>query len=247
MTNANLKSKAVISIDKGVRRPFQEDSAFAIVSAPEVVPAQALIIIADGMGGHERGDVASQLVVDTIWLELADLFEPPKSENVIGGSSSPDQKTWRSYFAQRLHRAIEKTNVVLYELIQERQGRNERFQATSSLVCALIQDDMVVIANVEDCRAYHLHKQQLRLITNNRPIVHDGHLMYGGLRGAPLGWASDVKLNKWTDDQELSHESDMNPFFDVQLNVWEVSLQAGDRLLLCSDGLYWMVDDDEIL
>ena len=172
-----------------------------------------LYIVADGVGGAEAGDVASQLATEQT---ITHYVEDSDAENS----------------AERLLYAIETANDDLRQLAIERgQGG---YMATT--MCAvLIQNDTAILANVGDSRGYVLHDGELRQVTRDHSLV-----------------AQLVAEGAITPEEAITHPrrnvilSSLGPSRDPQIDLFNVDIVDGDRLILCSDGLNRHVSDNEI-
>src|SRR5579862_3467772 len=182
---------------------------------------RGLFVVADGMGGEAAGEVASQMAIDTILDELKNgSGEPP-----------PDPSGFRSK-TSRLGAAVRRSNQSIYDAARkdERQAR-----MGTTVVGAWIAEDIVSLAHVGDSRAYLWQRGHLEPLTSDHSLVE-----------------MQVKAGVLTRENSLQHQ-DQNvllralgrePDVDVELN--EVPVQAGDYLLLCSDGLTRMVPELEM-
>lgn len=195
-SDANFGSRT----DIGCVRKHNEDSL--IVSPP-------LFVVADGMGGHAAGEVASEIAVNTI------------------AAHAPDHADGAALSA-----AVERAN---HEIIQAaREGRGKEGMGTT-VTAAILEGERLVIAQVGDSRAYLLHQGKLQQLTRDHSLVADM-----------------IEAGKLTEEEARVHPnrsmitralgSDPN----TQADLYEINVEAGDRLLLCSDGLSGMVLDAEI-
>ncbi|HWU81889.1 MAG TPA: protein phosphatase 2C domain-containing protein [Methylophilaceae bacterium] len=175
-----------------------------------------LIVLADGMGGHRHGEVAAQLAVKT----LTDAFQEeaqPKLKNPGG---------FLRHAIQYVHDAIGAVTVAQDMLEAPR----------TTIVAAILQDDHLYCAHVGDSRLYHFRQGQLKFKTEDHSLVQ---VLYN--RG---------QLDK---DDMLTHPQrhkiynclggDKQP--QIALTQTD-DLFEGDTLLLCSDGLWSVLDDTEI-
>lgn len=199
--------------DTGRVRQHNEDAVL-------VRPAKRLFAVADGMGGHVAGEVASALAVATLDEALDDGAAPTESADALAG---------------RLVRAVQRAN----ERILER-GRREpatRGMGTTLTVVAFpaSEEGACALAHVGDSRAYRYRAQRLELLTRDHTWVQDevdaGRLHPDEARGHPY---SNV----------LSRVLGLPDLEGVEAG--EVDLHAGDLLLLCSDGLTAMLDEAAI-
>jgi len=181
-----------------------------VTQLPEVEPGSGpgfLLAVADGMGGLERGEVASHLAIDL----LNDLFARDRPEDV----------------AQALKQAYRRANDAIYrQAVDSGQGAG----MGTTLVAAVIQGKYATIANVGDSRAYLIRADQLTQVTQDHSVVADqvakGHLREEDARSSPQRNLLTQALG--------THQS-----LDRRMpSVYELTLLPEDRLLLCSDGFF---------
>lgn len=186
--------------DVGCVREHNEDSL--VVKPP-------LYVVADGMGGHEAGEVASEIAVQVI----AD-----KSP------STPD--------GQALSAAVVAANREILDAARDGRGREGM---GTTVTAALLEGERLVIAQVGDSRAYLLHQGKLQQLTRDHSLVADmveaGHLTAEEARIHP----SRSVITRALGSVE-----------GTQPDLYELNVETGDRLLLCSDGLTSMVRDPQI-
>ena len=136
--------------DVGQQRDHNEDSVLATALTDET----AILAVADGMGGHSAGDVASQLAIDTLREDLID-----------GDDSLPPRSEWQD----RLATAIGRANQVIYD---EAASDRSKSGMGTTVVVALVQGTDVVIANVGDSRGYVLD-DGLTQVTVDQSLVQE--------------------------------------------------------------------------
>jgi len=197
--------------DKGKVRKTNEDSWGAF-------PEASLFMVADGMGGHKAGDVASRLAVDTIYELL--------SKRPAPGDFQFEQTS------HYLNDSIQKANQKIFERgkrIPEESGMG------TTVVVIWLGQSTAFIAHVGDSRAYLLRKQNLRLITSDHTLVHD-YLTKGLLQPHEA------------EHHPLRHvlSRAVGPQEQVEADIVNLPIQSGDLLLLCTDGLSNMVSKDKI-
>jgi protein phosphatase len=219
----------------GLRRPNNEDH-YAVVKrsrAREILltnvdaagltfpPDEAhAVIVADGMGGEGFGELASELVLRIGW-ELA--------------CSAP---YWVMKFKPGLMEKIRERVAFYGRRIQEEL--REYADADPSLAgmgttwtCAYVMASDVIIAHVGDSRAYLFHSGSLRQLTRDHTIAQT--LQEAGVPPEETTAYKHLLVNSFGAHPE-----------EVAIDVDHTSLEGGDRLLVCSDGLTDMVADDEI-
>jgi protein phosphatase len=180
----------------------------------------ALIVVADGMGGHQAGDRASGLVVRAMGGVLTPLLSA-----ALGGEAPPT----RAVLAETLDRGLLESNRLV---LQTAKDKTDCKGMGSTAVALLIWDGHAFISLVGDCRVYHQRGGQLTQVTRDQTLVAR-MVELGQLR--PEEAATHPRRNEVT--QAVGKHSRINPVRS------EVALQRGDWLVACCDGLYAHVDD----
>ncbi|MGQ9893281.1 MAG: protein phosphatase 2C domain-containing protein, partial [Roseiflexus sp.] len=219
---------------RGRVRTLNEDSVGSFRSVPGLLAASDnaealrrkgyLYVVADGMGGHDCGDLASATAVQNI---CASYYADPDDDPVAS-----------------LERAVAQANKAIYDTSKARrtgtgspQGQTRPMGTT--VTCAVILQDRLVLAHVGDSRAYRLRGNTLSCLTTDHDWISEQMRLHGisreeaerratarGARGALL--------------RALGVQAEVQP--DILTFDW----QANDVLLLCSDGLHGLVSDDII-
>lgn len=201
----------------GVTRTHNEDYF-------EIDARRQLYLVADGMGGHSHGEVASRTAVQAVREFLEDRV--PAVDGA--GSAGAESDGHRTLLRTAIHNAHEK---VLCAIRQD--GALSGMGTT--LVALLAHGDSAAIAHVGDSRAYRLRDGRIELLTEDHTWVHEqvmaGFLSEEQARVHPL---------KNVVTRALGSDG------DVKVDVQQLRIAAGDRYLLCSDGLTTMLRDDEI-
>jgi PPM family protein phosphatase len=212
--------------DRGLKRRNNEDNillfdlyrqtrhAAGVDVALDVAPPGALLAVADGMGGHQAGQVASALCVENLPKAFQAAYER--------------QNTGVNGVVPAFKEAVEATNQLIFEAAssnphQEGMG--------TTLTAALLNGKRVSIAQVGDSRAYLLSARGLQQLTEDQTV--------GNLLADQLGGEADSRLLDLL-VQALGAQA------GVDVALTEGTLEPGDCLLLCSDGLYKVVPDVEI-
>lgn len=179
-------------------------------------PQLALLIVADGMGGAKGGAHASQEAVTVIREHLIDREFPTASE-----------------VPQRLLEAITAANTSIY---QKGLSSPELEGMGCTVVVALVVDDVYWIASVGDSRAYLMRGSDSRQLTDDHTWVN-----------------ARVREGLLTPEQAASHslrhvlDRALGADKAIEVDVWpDDVLEEGDIILLCSDGLYSVLDDERI-
>ncbi|CAH2030844.1 Protein serine/threonine phosphatase PrpC, regulation of stationary phase [Trichlorobacter ammonificans] len=188
-------------------------------------PSLGLFAVADGMGGHQGGEIASRICLDTLrdYLQRASQGQAP----LVG-----EQDAAYSARANLLASAVRFANRAVFEAAFARP----EWRGMGTTVVAMLQDqERAVFAHVGDSRAYLLRAGSFRQITQDHSWVEE-QVRAGLMNRDEALFAKGRNVLTRAIGQEETVQVDMN----------ELELQAGDRLLLCSDGLYGMVADEEI-
>lgn len=205
--------------DRGLVRRHNEDS---YVASDDL----GLFVVADGMGGHVGGEVASRTVADGV-LEF------------IRATATDPDKTWPfgvdpelSQPANRLQVAIRCANQKLADLVSVDAALGG---TGATISAALFAEDRLVVSNLGDCRAYLVRNGQLFQITRDHSYV-----------------AEQVALGL-LDNEEARHHPlrhmvtrAVSGEAGIFVDTWELKVEAGDRVLLCSDGIHGLLPDAEL-
>ncbi|HEX3643783.1 MAG TPA: protein phosphatase 2C domain-containing protein, partial [Ktedonobacteraceae bacterium] len=209
--------------DAGIKRKYKpnEDSLFAaqglIDEAPTTHP-YGLFVIADGMGGHANGQDASRLAIQTI----IEYILPKLSKNAPLSNEE---------YAQLLVEGIQSANQAVHQRNIEQRG-----DMGTTVTGALVVDNVAYVVNVGDSRTYlYRDSDGLKKITNDHSVV------------ASLVEAGIIKPDDIYTHPKRSHiYRSLGEKPNVEVDHFTVELQEGDKLLLCSDGLWDMVRDPKI-
>jgi PPM family protein phosphatase len=205
--------RTVVRSHVGKVRQVNEDQAWS----GQLEGGLTVAIVADGMGGHRAGDVASGLAIGS----LVESLQAWKSE--LGGPESE----------MELLQVIAKANETVYETAL----LNEKYHNMgTTVVLALVDGTHSLIAHIGDSRAYRLRGGELVQLTEDHTLVHE--LTKSGQLSAEEA-AHHPRRNVLTRALGTDREAQA----DVRLYDW----QAGDRLLLCSDGLSGLVEPKQLL
>jgi len=207
--------------DVGREREHNEDS-FGLL------PQFNLFIVADGMGGHRAGDVASQMAVKAV----EDFFTATEKEDI----------TWPFQFDPNLpfsvNRFVTAIQVANNRIYKESAASDEHQGMGTTIVGLLSVEDHGAchIAHVGDSRCYRARNGSLELLTMDHSLVNDY------LRAAPdLSADQLAELPRNVITRALGMQD------SVLVDVQTVIPEAGDLFILCSDGLNGMISDDQIL
>ncbi|WP_425145309.1 PP2C family protein-serine/threonine phosphatase [Deinococcus sp.] len=199
-----LPSAMLTDVGLSRQRSINQDAALVLD-----LPSGGLYAVADGMGGHAAGELASNLALDQL------------SSNFLGGKGSSPE---------RLAEAVQAANLaVLRSAVGEYVGMG------TTLITLLVERSVALIAHVGDSRAYLLRGGDLHRLTEDHSWV-----------------AEQVRLGHLTESEARTHQwrsvvsNALGGEERVRLELYGFTLQAGDRLLLCSDGLSGVVDEADL-
>jgi protein phosphatase len=190
-------------------------------------PTLGLYVVADGMGGHAAGEVASRLAVKTIHEWMKKYLNG--ADAAIAGPPPVPAPTEAKF----LIRSIQAANQVIFDAAKQ---FGEYAGMGTTVVAALIYRDNVVLANVGDSRIYLINDGRIAQVSRDHSFVQ--HQVDCGLLSAVEAHQSQYR-------HMITRALGLHDTVDVDLS--ERRAQAGDTLLLCSDGLSDLLDDDEIL
>ncbi len=205
--------------DVGRKRKGNEDS---LVANPE----QRLFVVADGMGGHAAGEIASKVAVDSI-------------NEFVCLTGGDEEITWPfglddtiSYDGNRLKTAVRFANRKVLEATKE---KSEYEGMATTVAAALVDGASANLGHVGDSRIYLFRGGELSQLTSDHSWVNEQ--LQNGIISAEQARTHPLR-NVVT--RALGGKADLQ--VDMQTHV----LEAGDILLLCSDGLTTMVPDEHI-
>src|SRR5579885_108450 len=221
MTNTLLNLDVALHTDIG-RRASNEDCMTSYVPEDPQIMAKkgALFVVADGLGGHAKGDVASQLAVNTI-------------RDTYYQDANGDIPT-------SLRQAVERANMLIYqkneELLRNATSDEQKKMAMgTTCVATVLKDDKVYVANVGDSLVYVIRAGQVSQIAQSHELTTEQ------LRKGEITEEEAKKrglTNKIT--RCLGEKS------TVEVYVASETVQDGDTLILCTDGLWTLIEESEM-
>jgi len=199
----------------GTVRPKNED--FVGFWEPESIDEKrargAIAVLADGVGGQGRGDVASRLAVE----ECIKVFREAK------GDMSPQQL---------LTQAFNAANLAVFN--KSTETPSDKRMATT-LAVAIFRNDHVTVGNVGDTRVYLTRKAEIKQISTDHSYV---------AMQRKFGLISEQDAKKSENRFILTRSVGQEPV--IRVDIEDIAVQKGDRIVLCSDGLHGVVADGEI-
>ncbi len=207
----------VARTDPGMVRTHNEDSVLAN-------PQNGFVVLADGMGGYNAGEVASGMATALLGSELDKAFtERAPSERVEGG------KFWAHVV---LETEIARANGAIY---QSAQSQPQYSGMGTTLVTAVFHDNMLTVAHIGDSRLYRLRGEDFQTLTRDHSLLQEQ---------IDAGLLTPEQARHSQNKNLVTRAVGIDPEVDAELRDYDVL--PGDVYVLCSDGLNDMVEDDEI-
>lgn len=205
--------------DVGRKRSRNEDSFL-------VDDKLQLYIVADGMGGHSGGEHASRLAVTTMQEVIESMNTDPEA-TVISGVNSEETE-----YGDRLKYAIE---VASQKIFDQALYDPELKGMGTTITAMMVDSDRAYIANVGDSRVYLLRDGEIRQVTTDHSLVTEQ--MQAGLISP-----GDAKKHRLKNiiTRSVGYQE------EVEIDLTTIDLKPTDRIILCSDGLTNMLDDEKI-
>jgi serine/threonine protein phosphatase PrpC len=202
--------------DIGLKRELNEDNLISVVPEDSHVMETkgALFVVADGMGGHTQGEVASELAINTI-------------REAYYQNTSEDR-------AESLRAAVQKANEKVYQQ-GSAQGATTANTMGTTCVAAVLQDNLVYVANVGDSRAYLVRDGHAQQITDDHSWV-----------------AQQIRAGQLTAEEAHGHPKSnviyrcLGTQSNVEIDIFSEQVQEGDLLVLCTDGLTNLISKQEL-
>ena len=216
----SLKGKLTLvgQTDTGRVREHNEDT---IATDPDV----GLLVLADGMGGYNAGEVASGIAVKTITNLVR---EGLMREDL----AAIDRGTGLSRPSIVLRDAITRANKIIYQTARS-QAECEGMGTT--VVAALFYDNRISIAHVGDSRLYRQRGSQIAQVTMDHSLLQEL---------VDRGFYSAEEAQRAANKNYVTRALGVEPNVDVEIQ--EVPVSKGEVFILCSDGLSDMVEDEDI-
>ncbi len=203
----------------GMKRNHNEDNFVLVMD-------EDLFIVADGMGGHASGEVASQMAIDT----MKDFFRATGQDPEATWPYKMDKT--RGYQENRLITGVKLANLRIFESAQRNAG--QRGMGTT-MVALLAVDDGVLVGHVGDSRVYRLREGKLTQLTEDHSLLNDY-----------------IKMKRLT-PEEIANFPHKNVIVralgmkdSVKVDCFLDKPEQGDVYVLCTDGLSGPLNDDEI-
>ncbi len=206
--------------DRGQVRTANEDYLFAAPLTSMANPAVVLLAIADGMGGYQAGEIASQMAIQSVSQYLAS-----RSNDWPAPEDGPD---WLELIRGAMRQANQ-------EILLAGNSNNQYSGMGTTMTAALVVGERLYIGHVGDSRLYHLGSGMMHQITNDHSLV--GELVRTG------ELTTDEAM---THPQRNLVLRALGTDWDVTIDTACLELTSGDSLLLCTDGLSNLVRSTEL-
>ncbi len=204
--------------DIGQERERNEDSLYVIESLIQHDYGQepfGLFIVTDGMGGHQKGEVASRLAAQaTAKHILEDVYLPYLGNDSQSSANQPINEV--------LTGAVESANALVQQAVPE---------GGTTLTAALVMGNNAYIAHIGDTRAYIFKQNELKQITTDHSLAQ---------RLEEIGQASPAEI---AHVQNVLYRA-IGQGSTIEIDTYIQHLPSGSSLLLCSDGLWGLVEND---
>jgi serine/threonine protein phosphatase PrpC len=247
-----LKLTAADKTDVGKQREQNEDCAYKRIESSEDGD-RGLFIVADGMGGYKAGEIASKLTIETISKVLGSFFQPlpdqptikldpttvPKRASANTNTSAANrtrklsETPLLSAVEEQLRTAVQQANAAILRYGEQQTAARG---LGSTVTAVLVHNDQAYIANVGDSRTYLLRDNDLT------PLTQDHSLVAKLVESKQIA-REDIYSHP---QRNLIYRSLGAGHRKVEVDVFHQTLLPGDKLLLCSDGLWEMVHDSDL-
>ncbi len=208
--------------DVGLVRPHNEDTSLIVESifeGDQSAETVGLFVVADGMGGHQAGEVASALAARTVAISLMQQVYIPYLRRAAHQS---DQLSLN----EALQQAVEAANQAVHTQVPG---------SGTTLTCALVINTRAYLAHVGDSRAYLYYNEELKQLTHDHSYVD---------KLVELGQISAEEAAVHPQRNVLYRAVGQGDHLEIDIHFQD--LPKGGRLLLCSDGLWGMLSDSVI-
>lgn len=204
--------------DVGLLRDHNEDAIASDVT-------MGFVILADGMGGYKAGEVASEMAVLSITVDLKEAMINDQSNLEAVGFKKQSE-------SQLIIDAVKQANEVIYHVSQT---QSQCAGMGTTLVVGLFTNNKLLVGHIGDSRMYRLRGQVLTQITEDHSLLQE-QIKLGLITPEQAKFSANRNL--------VTRALGTDPEVELELNEYDVALE--DVYLLCSDGLSDMVDDSII-
>ena len=208
----------VTATDSGMVRSHNEDSIAADATS-------GFVILADGMGGYNAGEVASGIAAAMLGTSLKQVLD-----GVEPGSIEPE--SGETLAVNILREQIAGANASIY---QAAKSQPQYAGMGTTLVVGLFYDNRLSVAHIGDSRLYRLRQDEFKQVTRDHSLLQE-QIDSGMITEEMARFSQNRNL--------VTRALGIDPEVEPEIHTYEV--EVGDIYLLCSDGLSDMVEDDEI-
>ena len=208
----------VVRTDPGMVRSHNEDAVFGDAE-------RGLVILADGMGGYNAGEVASGMATTLLSNDLLPIIETCRPQDI-------DAASGKRLAHKHLIEEVTLTNDSIYRAAQ---SQPQYAGMGTTLVVAWFFDNLVTVAHIGDSRLYRLRDGEFQQITRDHSLLQE-QLDSGMISAEEARFSQNKNL--------VTRALGVDP--EVELEIHDYDVLPGDLYLLCSDGLNDMVEDEEI-
>lgn len=204
----------------GMKRNHNEDNFL-------LLPEERVFVVADGMGGHSSGEIASKIAVD----EVAEFFRMTSQDLEITWPFKMDKQ--KNYDENRLATGVKLANMRIFEKAAAEQ--KYKGMGTTIVTVYFAKDSEVVVGHVGDSRVYYFRDNQLKQVTEDHSLLNDY------LKAKKL---TPEEIEAFPHKNVIVRALGMKDQVIVDIN--RVEPKEGDIFMLCSDGLSGMVTDKQM-
>ena len=232
------------SSDLGLKRENNEDSFYPYATSFDVAAdcyadghPFRLFIVADGMGGHNGGEIASRIAIEEITKQIRENLSTQSYSDLV----ALDSQSKESFYKRLISDAIIEANT---KIIKESKTKKDLEGMGTTAVMLLFPSavsNQAYFANVGDSRAYLIKQNDNSIIQISKDHTVVAEMVQKGLLSR-----EKVKSHRLRHVLTQSLGADSHLSLDLEKSMNSVELNEGDYLLLCSDGLTDMLSDEEI-
>jgi protein phosphatase len=186
-----------------------------------------LFIVADGMGGHASGEIASEMAVEIINKNYQQTLKG-KTQTLVG----PYDHT----LSPATNRLLSSARIANRAIFEAAQKTDKYHKMGTTLVALLLQERTAILASVGDSRIYRIRKGSIEQLTQDHSLVN---------QQLKLGLITEEEARTSKAKNIITRAFGLRR--NVPIDVNEQMIQEDDRFVLCSDGLTDLIKDDEIL
>jgi serine/threonine protein phosphatase PrpC len=215
-----MKIRYAAKTDVGMKRTHNEDY-FSLIEDEQ------LFLVADGMGGHASGEVASKMAAETI----GEFYQRTREDEDATWPYKMDRSL--SYIENRLVCGVKLANLRIFET----SNRDLRYKGMgTTLVSCLVYQDKIYIGHVGDSRVYRVRDSQISLLTRDHSLLED-------YKEAKPDMTEEEEKN-FPHKNVITRALGMRE--TVQVDIRGHQIKSGDVYILCSDGLSGMLEQPQI-